>query len=237
MMRRSFECKNGTRHSDVRVFSALAVSVPLNPFSTCPAHPAPTRNMTNRVNGPTGRNRANDPRYMSPTPIPVDAIPSSSSTNSLMAWKPGPTPTTKTAAVGSYGLVEKIQPLALASPEEQTDNWDDDFEEGISLTKLQGMQSLASIEEISPRLNSHTAALEKTEGPERLEENAQTIRPHRSPASSANASLVKAPAPEISPIVEDYSDIGDDGELEEKVAHFKVLSFESLLALRLIVTD
>jgi hypothetical protein len=23
-------------------------------------------------------------------------------------------------------------------PEEQTDNWDDDFEEGISLTKLQG---------------------------------------------------------------------------------------------------
>ena len=37
-------------------------------------------------------------------------------------------------------LVEKIQPLSfvLQPPEEQTDNWDDDFEEGISFTKLQG---------------------------------------------------------------------------------------------------
>ena len=78
------------------------------------------------------------------------------------------------------------------------------------------------------------AALEKTEGPERLEENAQTIRPNRSPASSGNTSLVKAPAPEISPIVEDYSDIGDDDELEEKVADFKVLSFAFSLAGRII---
>ncbi len=30
-------------------------------------------------------------------------------------------------------------PFILQQPEEQTDNWDDDFEEGISLTKLQGM--------------------------------------------------------------------------------------------------
>jgi hypothetical protein len=67
------------------------------------------------------------------------------------------------------------------------------------------------------------AALEKTDGPEKLEENAQTIRPNRSPATSANTSLIKAPAPEISPIVEDYSDIGDDDELEEKVADFKVI--------------
>jgi hypothetical protein len=29
-------------------------------------------------------------------------------------------------------------PLALQAPEEQTDNWDDDFEDGISFTKLQG---------------------------------------------------------------------------------------------------
>ena len=38
-------------------------------------------------------------------------------------------------------LAEKIQPLsyaALQQPEEQTDNWDDDFEDGISFTKLQG---------------------------------------------------------------------------------------------------
>lgn len=183
--------------------------------------------MSSKVNGPVGRNRANDPRYMSPTPLPVDVIPSSSSTNSLMAWKSGPAPTTKTVAAGSYGLIEKIQPLALASPEEQTDNWDDDFEEGISLSKLQGMQCLHVYKRRSSEANiTSIAALEKSEGPERLEENAQTIRPHRSPASSANASLVKAPAPDISPIVEDYSDIGgDDVELEEKVAHFKVFSF------------
>jgi len=37
-------------------------------------------------------------------------------------------------------LVEKIQPLSfqLQAPEKQTDNWDDDFEGGISFTKLQG---------------------------------------------------------------------------------------------------
>ncbi len=29
-------------------------------------------------------------------------------------------------------------PFILQAPEEQTDNWDDDFEEGISLTKLHG---------------------------------------------------------------------------------------------------
>jgi hypothetical protein len=42
-------------------------------------------------------------------------------------------------------LVEKIRPpsFILQTPEEQTDNWDDDFEEGISFTKLQG-ERLAS---------------------------------------------------------------------------------------------
>ena len=68
--------------------------------------------------------------------------------------------------------------------------------------------------------NFPIVALEKTEGPERLEENVQTIRPNRSPAFSGNPSLVKPPAPEIGPIFEDYSDIGDDDELEEKVADF-----------------
>lgn len=42
---------------------------------------------------------------------------------------------------GPIALVEKIREpraLALQSPEEVDDNWDDDFEEGISFTKLQG---------------------------------------------------------------------------------------------------
>jgi hypothetical protein len=121
------------------------LKVLFHPFH--PAHTAPTRNVSSKANGPT-RYRVNDPRHMSPTPMPVDAIPSSSSTNSLLtALKPSPAPATKNAVAGTYALVEKIQPLALASPEEQTDNWDDDFEEGISLSKLQGKQSFKVIKE------------------------------------------------------------------------------------------
>jgi hypothetical protein len=50
------------------------------------------------------------------------------------AWKAGSTPK------APKNLVEKIQPMGfvLQPPEEQTDNWDDDFEEGISFSKLQG---------------------------------------------------------------------------------------------------
>ena len=109
-------------------------------------HTTPTRKVSSRANGPTRRNRVNDPQHMSPTPMPVDAIPSSSSGNSLLTVrKPGSAPTTKNNVGGSYGFVEKIQPLALASPEEQIDNWDDDFEEDISLSKLQGKQGLAGV--------------------------------------------------------------------------------------------
>lgn len=39
---------------------------------------------------------------------------------------------------GSNAPLAMSGPLALQQPEEQTDNWDDDFEEGISLSKLQG---------------------------------------------------------------------------------------------------
>jgi hypothetical protein len=52
-----------------------------------------------------------------------------------LGWKSNLTPSAKPAV-----LAEKIQPNAfkLQSPEEQDDNWDDDFEGGISLTKLHG---------------------------------------------------------------------------------------------------
>ena len=52
-----------------------------------------------------------------------------------LGWKSNLAPSTKPAV-----LAEKIQPNAfkLQSPEEQDDNWDDDFEGGISLTKLHG---------------------------------------------------------------------------------------------------
>jgi hypothetical protein len=57
----------------------------------------------------------------------------------LNAWKAGTLSTTNTKPLISNQIREPM-PLhfVLQPPEEQTDNWDDDFEEGISLTKLQG---------------------------------------------------------------------------------------------------
>ncbi|GJJ15641.1 hypothetical protein Clacol_009919 [Clathrus columnatus] len=158
---------------------------------------APTRNVPLKSIPPTNVNRSNDPRFMSPTPTPIDLA---SVTSSGGHYAPGRKVVSgnKPPIMAPF-LTEKIQPLVLASPEEQTDNWDDDFEDGISLSKLQ--------------------ALDKPE-PEKLDDNAQTIRPTRSPSSSGNVSLIRPPSAHIAPILEDYSDIGE--ELEEKVADFKM---------------
>lgn len=69
-------------------------------------------------------------------------------------------------------------------------------------------------------------ALEKTstEEDKQGDDNAQTIRPVRSPLG-LSIPLAKAPSPDISPIVEDYSDLGgeeDDERIQAKVANFKV---------------
>ena len=57
-----------------------------------------------------------------------------------------------------------------------------------------------------------------------MEDNAQTIRPNRSPGL-ATIPLAQPPPAEIPPIVEDYSDMAseeDEAWLQEKVANFKV---------------
>ncbi|KAF8895111.1 hypothetical protein BD779DRAFT_1497502 [Infundibulicybe gibba] len=152
------------------------------------------------------------PRPSSPTPM---MIPSTSMSSSIgthpppgpLVWKNGSAPNVKAAG---FNLVEKIQPLAfvLQPPEEQTDNWDDDFEEGISFTKLQALER-TSLED---------------EAKQEAEDNAQTIRPNRSPASKVTP-LAQSPPSDIKPIVEDYSDLAteeDEQWLENKVADFKV---------------
>ena len=56
------------------------------------------------------------------------------------------------------------------------------------------------------------------------EDNAQTIRPNRSPGHQS-IPLAQAPSSDIPPIVEDYSDLAteeDEQWLQEKVADFKV---------------
>lgn len=101
------------------------------------------------------------------------------------------------------------EPLSklLQEPEEQTDNWDDDFEEEISLTKLHALDKPA-VEE------------EKHEG----DDNARTIRPLRSPVPSKLV-LATGPSTEMTPIVEDYSDLAASEEedvFQGKVADFKL---------------
>jgi len=71
------------------------------------------------------------------------------------------------------------------------------------------------------------SALEKTtldDDRQEIEDNAQTIRPNRSPGQKS-LPLAQAPPSDIQPIVEDYSDMAtkeDEVLLEEKVANFKV---------------
>ncbi|KAF7966406.1 hypothetical protein HWV62_38446 [Athelia sp. TMB] len=135
---------------------------------------------------------------------------------SLSAFKLGGSsfaaPLTKPTSSGAIGLVEKIRepltPFVLQPPEEEDDNWDNDFEEGISFTKLQAME----------KTNINSLEEDRSE----IEDNGQTIRPSRSPSSIGPVPL---PAIEVPSAVEDWSDLAADDDmqkLEEKVAGLKM---------------
>ncbi|KAG7088758.1 hypothetical protein E1B28_012724 [Marasmius oreades] len=136
---------------------------------------------------------------------PPEILPISGSAGSLPSVGVAP-------RKGGINLVEKIQPMsfALTAPEEQTDNWDDDFEEGISFTKLQALERTSADEEKGVEVES--------------DDNAQTIKPNRSPGPNI-VSLAKPPSADMNPIIEDYSDLAaaeDEGGLETKLADFKM---------------
>lgn len=86
---------------------------------------------------------------------------------------------------------------------------------------------------LAPMLNQspfQMPAIEKstTEDKTELEDNAQTIRPHRSPSSQPLA--LKPRSPNMGPILEDYSDLAgeeEEGNLQAKVADFKVCGVDS----------
>ncbi|KAH9950642.1 kinase-like protein [Amylocystis lapponica] len=129
--------------------------------------------------------------------------------------KPGAPPTKVPAVAAPLGHIRETLPMpfVLQPPEEQTDNWDDDFEEGISLTKLQALE----------KTSAESAEEEKVEA----DDNAQTIRPTRSPQGLATVPLplMALPEKDVDPFVEDYSDLvrdEDDVKLQEKVADFKL---------------
>ncbi|ELU38194.1 STE/STE11/CDC15 protein kinase [Rhizoctonia solani AG-1 IA] len=113
-------------------------------------------------------------------------------------------------------LERELENKALRNAaEEDTDNWDDDFEGGISFTKLHGSSRLTAV--VSSYSNG-TSGRTKSES----EENGQTIRPTRSPTGKSTS--LQSPAP-MSTIIEDYSDLGvedEDMQIERKVASFKM---------------
>lgn len=56
-------------------------------------------------------------------------------------------PLARNAPVPVLGHIRETLPMpfVLSQPEEQTDNWDDDFEEGPSLTKIHGPYCIRGI--------------------------------------------------------------------------------------------
>ncbi|KAI0683103.1 kinase-like protein [Earliella scabrosa] len=156
----------------------------------------------------------------SPLPSPTNMIASVQASSSSLAVPQQsmllgsrmPGPPSKPSIPAPLGHIRETLPMPfiLQQPEEQTDNWDDDFEEGISLTKLHALDKPAAEEE-------------KVE----TDDNARTIRPGRSPQGLGTVPLPasKAPEPQIATIEEDYSDLlfeEDEAKLEEKVADFKM---------------
>ncbi|KAF9517267.1 hypothetical protein BS47DRAFT_1483463 [Hydnum rufescens UP504] len=147
-----------------------------------------------------------DRRIVSPTmALSHSLTPSNSHGNGLLKFGISSAVIPAAAPLTLVDKLSHIQPVALQQPEEVTDNWDDDFEGGIPITKLQSLDK-SSIEEERPD----------------ADDNARTIRPSRSP--SAHGSLSRQ-STSMAPIVEDYSDLAGEDEdfhLQAKVADFKM---------------
>ncbi|KAI0075090.1 kinase-like protein [Panus rudis PR-1116 ss-1] len=168
------------------------------------------------------------------SPMPPSGFPSQQLAASTSGRKIASAPTKAPvvgAPLGHIGHIRETLPMPfiLQPPEEQTDNWDDDFEEGISLTKLQGSSIVNKSSSIHKSSHPDGTALDASgqeEDKNEADDNAQTIRPTRSPSGpTVPLPLAKAPSPKIPPIVEDYSDLAfeeDDDRLQEKVADFKM---------------
>lgn len=165
----------------------------------------------------TSKNRI-PPRADSPTPSPP--------TPPLLVRKLNPPaltkPTQNNMAAVSLKSVAPVPIPPLRSPEEETDNWDDDFEEDILLTKLHGSQDCISC--IS-RVSHVLIGLDKPVFDEEKAEdiNLQTIRPSKSPATSPISSPNVPPA-NMSAIIEDYSDVLEEVEedLDWTLQYFQV---------------
>ncbi|KZT60691.1 Pkinase-domain-containing protein [Calocera cornea HHB12733] len=133
--------------------------------------------------------------------------------------------------------MEKLREVpSIQTPEEDTDNWDDDFAEDISPSKLQALDKAGEAAKtvikpaIKPVVEMRPAEDDATITNGRKPDDDQTIRPSRSPSGLPPPSMpprtpVSAPA-KLGPIEEDYSDLFGEEEdgpnLMEKVAKLKI---------------
>jgi hypothetical protein len=106
----------------------------------------PFRQAPSRPSKHNGREHLDVPRReVPPSPIKPRYNESSSPAglaSSLMSVFPTSSAARKLAppaATKNASPLALPMPAVLRQPEEQTDNWDDDFEEGISFSKLQGI--------------------------------------------------------------------------------------------------
>ncbi|EJU03326.1 Pkinase-domain-containing protein [Dacryopinax primogenitus] len=154
-----------------------------------------------------------------------------------------PTQALKVGSPAHPITMEKLRdPPALQSPEEQTDNWDDDFEEDIPPAKLHALDKVADPSKaliqspikqpiVESRHPDDDATIKHTRNPD----DDQTIRPNRSPSGFASPALSPSPpspltpttAPaKLGPIDEDYSDLvvedEDEVNLMQKVAKLRI---------------
>jgi hypothetical protein len=102
----------------------------------------------------------------------ITSTPSSTSLAAAMLNKP-------------MGLVEKIQVPATVIPEEQEDNWDDDFEEDISVTKIQALDKTVDKSSLGLSLNlDHTVTSDTVSGGKSSAPSISSVRSGSSSSSS-----------------------------------------------------
>lgn len=137
------------KRSNVRVSAILVCGALSHVHRVAPSRPArhPERRRTTSTDAPPSPTLP--PVHMPSSLRPIDAMNQSvASSVPINTRKPVALTTSKgPSSVPVLGHIRETLPMPfiLQQPEEQTDNWDDDFEEGISLTKIQGMPHVACV--------------------------------------------------------------------------------------------
>ncbi|WAR53920.1 hypothetical protein PtB15_3B429 [Puccinia triticina] len=136
------------------------------------------------------------------------------------------------AVISTTPPARKLAEMGIESP--QGDNWDDDFEGGISTSKIAALDEAhansgsSESEEDDDEDDSDESS--QTRRMTTREDNSATIKPGGPGIKSSSTSLSKSlpqTSPALGPIVEDYSDLVADDQrdpFEGKVASLKVHS-------------